>query len=281
MGVSKYKSRREVWLSKRGLLQDKDLSGSPHVARGVYLEPMVEQYIREHIDPTINSRENWTKHDKTGNKPVIKSSQMPQIMLLSGDHPLTGKPYAGGHPDGIGDAVLHEIKCPGSVSLGLIYREGVPVEWLYQVAHYQWLAGVEKGMLHIWSCDGWAPHTVEVDVEAGLGELLESEYIDFWTHVQNGTEPTDATEAQDHQFFLHAHEQMADILSDYHKYQTMAREASAGKDDARLRLLTYAGTRETILTMGHHAKLSHGKTKAGAKTVRVTVSENAEYKPDA
>lgn len=276
-----YRSRGGVWRMKRGETSDMDLSANRHVMRGNELEPMVERHIREHLDPSINSPENWKKHDAgvLAGRRIPNADPGAQIMLMDPrPHPLSGRPYIGGHPDGVGDEILWEIKCPTSKKFGLMARYGVPNEWLDQVQHYLRMSGLQKGCIVIWSCDDWEPVLVWVDADVTLHEHMREDYEHFWGCVISGEEPSNGSDAQDHEVIICDDEETAEIVALYKSLTTTKYETEKRIIHAKMRLVSALGPRRKLITPDHTVTLNRTTNKNGVEATRIIVSENA---PDA
>lgn len=283
LGRHMYRSRRAVWLAKRGETADLDLSGNPHVVRGEFLEPYVEKYIRDNIDPTINNEDAWQKHDALirAERRIPQRDPGAQIMLLNREpHPATGKPYIGGHPDGVGEEVLWEIKCPTSYKLARITREGLPAEWTFQVQHYMMLTGLLTGCVVVWDSDAWLPHLFWIDADLELHEIMRDEYRAFWQHVADGTEPTDGTRAQDHQVLVVTDEATEELLRTYKQVYNARYEGEREQKIVKAQILTAAQGRNCLITPSFTATIQRTKNRFGTESTRLTVSENAAMADD-
>ena len=284
LGRHLYRSRLAVWLAKRGKSADTDLSENPHVQRGNFLESYVETYIREKMDPTINNDAAWAKYDakQRAERRIPERSPDAQIMLLdtNNPHPITGKPYVGGHPDGIGDEILYEIKCPTTRKVDRIVREGAPAEWLFQVQHYLRLTGLALGKMVIWNADDWAPYVIDVHADLDLHEIMREEYETFWNHVANGTEPTDGSKAQDHQVHVNTDPEIEKHLREYKEAYNGRYEFENVQKRVRAQLLTAAQGRNCLITPSYTATINRRTNRYGTESTILTVSQNAAAQND-
>ena len=177
-GLNKYRPRswvvRQKALGRLGEWGDRDLSDNPHIQRGNQMEPLIDQWVRDNIDPTVG---HPSIYDEL-NEPGDPAPEAGQIFLL--DEELG----VGGHPDGVGEWILHEYKATTTRSLERVHKQGAKRKHLLQVHHYLWLTGREVGMLHYWNYNNWKPLTFRVKRRPNLYETLREEYEKVWTEVE-------------------------------------------------------------------------------------------------
>lgn len=275
LGKNDYETRYALWRSKvLGIRAD--LDGNPHVQRGNLVEPLIEEYVRKYEDASVNSEENWRKHDYgLGQRRFAARQDDAQIMLMHPEpSPVKGLPFIGGHPDGVGDDILWEFKCPTSYKLKRVIQTGIPENWYYQVQHYLMITKLPMGMLALWDCDRWEPYIVPVRPDPFLHAVMLDAYREFWTYVEN-EEPlpegalADCTANAEQQTVI-PDESLDRLLAAYAE-ATEERYGGEGRQKvARLLLLEAARGRKTIITPNWQAKITP-TTMFGKPTVRLTV----------
>lgn len=277
LGTHQYRSRLAVWQAKRGLVPDLDLSNNPHVLRGEVVEPIVEAYIRTHIDDGFNDQESWDVHDAgPAERRLPVRNPYEQIMLMDKElHPATGLPYIGGHPDGISvkTGILYEIKAPTSYKLERIINGGLPSEWVMQVQHYLMIAKLREARMVIWDCDAWQPHIMPIYADFDLHEIMRQTYREFWQHVVDGTEPVDGTDAIAHQVTVLDDEYIERLLREYRIQYNRRYHSEDRQKLIRMQIVTAAQGKRTLITPKYTAKIDP-VTMYGKPTVRLTVTEN-------
>lgn len=276
LGTHQYRTRRAVWETKRGVVADLDLDNNPHVLRGTTIEPLIEKYIRDNIDPTINDDAAWLKHNYGGAErriPVRDPEQ--QIMLMDSQlHPATGLPFIGGHPDGIGSSgILYEMKAPTSYKLDRIIREGLPSEWVMQVQHYLMIAKLREARMVIWNFDSWTPIVMPVYADFDLHEIMRAAYEEFWQSVVDGTDPVDGTDAIDHQVHILDDQDIERLLREYKIHYNRRYQSEDKQKELRMAIVTAAQGRRTLITPRYTARIDPMRSY-GKDTVRLTITEN-------
>ena len=273
LGKNRYRSRSQAWKQKREGL-DLDLSGNTHVQRGVLIEPLIEKYVFENIDPTVNSEDNWRKHDV--GRAERRYSHVPtdtQIMLLDDKvHPISGERYIGGHPDGVGDEILWEFKAPTSYKIAMIARMGLPPSWFYQVQHYLKITGLPMGKVAIWDCDKWEPIIIDVPPNRDIHIAMDEMYEEFWANVLVGTEPNDYDETN-YEELEHTAEEIDRVLAEYAAATSARYDGERDQKELRMQIMTMAKGRPKLAGDVYTADIQE-KKRYGKAYTQLTVSEN-------
>lgn len=249
------------------------------------MEPIIERYVREHLDPSCNSEANFAKHDSQCKKPGIDGTTgtLNQIFLRQ---EYRGVPL-GGHPDGVGDTILWEFKAPtmyktdrittdnDTIYLDDIFRSGLPLPWVIQTQHYMMLTGLQRGAVAVWNYDRWCPHVFYMNAHEGLHARLKDEYVDFWFYVESEMPPSATTVAMLESVEVISDVELDDILEAYDRAKRMRYDGKDLQRELKAKILTYAGDRKTIQTENYLATLSEIDGKYSTYT-RITVKDKSE-----
>lgn len=259
LGKNPYRPRKVVWQEKIDKL-DRDLD-NPHVTRGNTMEPIVETWIRENRDYTINSQEAFDRFDQSGKSADVhqgreSGSTATQIFLRDSE-----QSFVGGHPDGIGCDTLYEIKCPTQRKLKRIEQMGVPEYWIYQVQHYLMITGLPKGKLMIWDYDNWEPLVINVPPDRELHETMRQEYEVFWVCVQNEIEPPPHPDHEPGELSLIDDDALDELLAEYDRAYSMRYDGKEEQSKLKSKILTYAGDRTHLITDRFSCKISEVQRK--------------------
>ena len=304
LGLNKYRTRLEVYQSKMGLHKP-DFTNNKHVERGNSIEPTIERFVRENLDPTVNSEDQYLAHDsriaavraeataryqqehpaadpraareagldaaRGATTELIRSGQQINLMDECG--------YIGGHPDGVGDDILWEFKAPTMFTLERTLREGLPPRYYYQIQHYMMLTGKEKGACALWNYDRWEPYIIYVDADKALWNTLRQEYANFWFCCEMGVEPPSESQAQLEQVEVIDNPELDDLLGEYRVAYEMRYEGEKRQKDAKGRIMTIAQGASTIITPNYAATI--GTRKAYGKEYAVlTVKDREIVEPE-
>lgn len=246
LGQNPYKTIYDVWLEKTSG-EAEDVSNF-HMERGNYMEPLIEQHIRENLDPTLNSREMFDRLN------IGEGNNIDQITLL---HPTY--PFVGGHVDGLGEAVW-EMKAPTMRSFEWIVKDGISNNWIYQGQHYAWIVYARIGeakpvKVGIWNYDLWEPYVIEFDPDLELWERMEEVYTDFWDCVEMDIPPLATTQDEYDQINVISDERLDQILADYHKWYKLRYQAEEEQGKVRAQILSTSGGRSTLQTANWRAQI--------------------------
>ena len=132
LGISKYKTRRELAQEKLGLLPEQEETAP--MRRGKALEAIVADLYAEQTGRIVTARDEALVHPR--------------------------HPFITGHIDrdvatGDGMEGVLEIKCPGMAVFGRCKREGLPQEWVVQLQHYLGLKGASWGSFAVHNSELW------------------------------------------------------------------------------------------------------------------------------
>ena len=161
---SPYKTPHRLWAEKTGRVNEPDLSGNPHVQRGLREEPLARRSFE----------------DRHG------------VLLLPVCAESTAEPILRASLDGLTDAgVPVELKAPGPLRFAdaVANREQSALYRLYhaQVQTQIFVAGAEKAWISLYH-DGQA-----LDLEVPRDDECIARIVErareFWAHVERGTEP--------------------------------------------------------------------------------------------
>lgn len=213
LGQNPFQSRIDLFKHKSENGTHDEIVINGHIRRGVTLENIVIEWIRDNMDCSINSVDNWLRHDVNAKELMERYGEGharayveqriaagEQIMLMDTTHlsPVNGVPYIGGHPDGIGDGVLYEIKVPTSERVKRLANEGLSDSYYYQVQHMLWITGLPLAKVLVWDTDKWWPYVFEVEPDRITFGQFEQAYPAFWRGVEEGRPPEEIDEATDH-----------------------------------------------------------------------------------
>jgi putative phage-type endonuclease len=164
LGLSPYKTPWRLWAERVGLVRPADLSGNPHVARGVALEDAARQACEARLETLL--------------LPVCGESDT---------HPVLRASF-----DGLTDAGAPvELKAPSQGTWAEVARarEGSAAYRLYspQVQHQLYVAGADTGWLAFYFAGELELFEVRRD-ETLLSELVERA-LAFWEAVRTRHEP--------------------------------------------------------------------------------------------
>lgn len=240
MGMSKWKSRTEVWEEKTGRVAPPDLSNNQAVQWGLKLEKIIRQEAEVYL----------------GRKITVPGFRLSKVL-----------PYAGGHIDGMfsiertvalsrieqqkawgknknqrtrkeKERHLVELKSGNS----WVYKDGLPDYIEFQCRHYMhvWDSPICHVLVFLMDKKEFLRFDVVRDMD--VERKMLDEYVKFWTHVQQDTAPTPMTVqeaiAQDIQIEGFGHADYADI-------QTVA-EVAQLKAEIKERQATVAELEELL-----------------------------------
>lgn len=171
LGLSRYKTKRELWAEKTGRAEPRDLSNNPVVRYGVEHEPIARALFENERNVCV-----LPACGEMDEEPVFRAS------------------FDGFTPDG--EPV--EIKCPTDTTLKSVLtegREGVVFRHYYvQVQHQIMVAGAKRGFLVFF--DHGKIHTFEIIRDEELIARIREEGLKFhravldneWTAVDSAAE---------------------------------------------------------------------------------------------
>lgn len=266
MGDNKYKTVRSVWERLRGK-KDGDID-SQHIQRGNELEPLIEEWIRENRDPTLNNGEMYSLYDADDNSD--------QIFLR---HPEERR--LGGHPDGIAASspatkghTIWEIKAPASYSVENIRRYGLPARYKWQVQWYMHLAHkvhpVEQAVVCVWDCDEWNnPILISVPRNPEKGEELERRAKDLLFAAEMDTKPAAETYG-DQEVGVVTGEDVDQLLGAYRETKEVEKRLKEERKRLKAKILSRADGVNTLQTENNLARIKYNHGQYDATWLKVT-----------
>lgn len=167
-GLSPYKTARDVWAEKRGLVAPEELD-TPHIRRGNRQEPIALHVLVE--------REGGH---------VVRNPDLASL--------YPEKPHLVGTPDAVwtmpnGEAVLAEVKCPSIGAFRKMQREGLSYAYILQLQFYLGVYGFERGQWVIFSAEQDEVVTFPVLYDADLFATIQARVDEVWACVLSGEEP--------------------------------------------------------------------------------------------
>lgn len=288
LGVNEYRLPYAVWEEKTGRFVRGEIDNH-HIRRGNELEPTVERYVREHIDPTMNDADAFARFDAEGKDPA-KATTGTDLQIMLRDEV---QPFVGGHPDGVGAEILHEFKCPAvrkvdwikegtdprligtkaaPYDLDTIYKCGLPKTWIYQVQHYLMVTGLPLAMIHVWDPDIWRPVTYPIKPSPALHQRLRDEYEVFWDCVERDVEPTPFTPEEEPFWSICEDDDLDALAEEYVKHYSQQYESKDRARELKSKILTLIGDRPAVLT-GRHSVHSSVVDKGSYSYTRLIVKD--------
>lgn len=260
LGKNPYQTRLDIWRKKVEKI-DLNLDDNTHILRGNYIEPEIERWVRDNLDPTVNSKENFKRHHHG-------TPDEHQISLKHHKYD-----YITGHLDGIGDNIVWEFKAPAMRNYEYhvsdleegwstwydIERHGVSMAWILQVHHGLMITGLEYGCLAIWNYDEWRPFIYKIRRDEDLYEKMEDEYVEFWHYVQTKEPPPAITKHEYEQIEVIHDDELDRLLREYDAAKTAHYENKDRQADLKVRILTVAetlGIEGTMITDNYRANIS-------------------------
>jgi hypothetical protein len=267
MGDNKYKTVLSVWERLRG--KEQPAFESRHIDRGNDLEPLIEDWIKENVDPGLNSEEMYARYDAADDGSGQILLQDPEDERLAG------------HPDGIGpgdpftkDDVLREIKAPTSYAVEKIRKYGLPSRYKWQVQWYMHIANkigfIERAIVCVWDCDEWGnPIQITVPYDAEKGEELEYRAKNLLFAAEVGQKPSaptfDVTETE-----KFGDKEMGRMLREYRNVKDIERDLKEERKRLKAKILTRADGAEVIQTDDSLARIKRNWGKYDATRLSVT-----------
>ena len=267
MGKNQYKTVLSVWERLRGVSQPE--VSSPHIDRGNDLEPLIEDWIKENVEPDLNSQAMYEIYDRG-------DDGSGQILL---QHPED--PRLAGHPDGIGpgdaftdDHVLWEIKAPMSRSVSDIRKYGLPSRYKWQVQWYMHLANkvhpITRAVICVWDCDLWGnPIQISVPYNRPKGLELEDRAKNLLFAAEVGQKPAAPTFDKQETEKV-GDEQMAQMLRTYREVKDLERDLKEERKRLKSKILSRADGAEVVQTDDSLARITRNWGQYDATRLKVT-----------
>jgi len=260
---NKYKTRRDVWERLAGKRKSTDLENTGHIARGNTLEPIVEDWIREHVDGTINGDRAYDEFDAGG-------GHGGQIFL---QHPKYE--WIGGHPDGIGyqcghkattlgEPVIYEIKTPTTYNVKKIDRHGIVGRYFWQVQHYMMITGIKESVVVIWDYNSWTGNMYYVPAEEELHAQMMEEYKDMYFCAKTGVLPEPTTEIARQSQEVRDEEELDRLLQEYNHWKNVKYEGKDKTKKLKGKILSLIDGAEVVNTPNMRASIRYNVGKYDA-----------------
>jgi hypothetical protein len=267
MSDNKYKTVLSVWERLRG--KEQPPFESRHIDRGNELEPIIENWIQENVEPDLNSDRMYEIYNQG-------DDGSGQILL---QHPED--PRLAGHPDGIGpgDAftdghVLWEIKAPSSRSVDNIRKYGLPSRYKWQVQWYMHLANqihvIKRAVVCVWDCDQWGnPIQISIPYSRPKGLELEDRAKNLLFAAEVGQKPSAPTFDKQETERV-GDEEMARLLRTYREVKDVERELKEERKRLKSKILTRADGAEVVQTTDSLARITRNWGQYDATRLSVT-----------
>jgi YqaJ-like viral recombinase domain. len=266
LGSNKYKTVLDVWERLRGHEQPE--FSSQHIDRGNALEPIIEEWIRENMEPDLNSEEMYERYDA--------GDETDQIFL---QHPED--PRLAGHPDGIGPGdpfstgnVIWEIKAPTSYSVDKIRKYGLPERYKAQVQWYMHIGervgSINRAVIVVWDSDEWGnPIQISIPRDPELGKKLESLGKNLLFAVEVGQKPAAATYDERERETV-GDEDMNRMLQEYREVKDIERRLKEERKRLKSKIITRADGAEVVQTDSSLARIEYDWGRYDATRLSVT-----------
>ena len=166
LGLSPFKTRRELYLEKKGLAPD--IIETKAMQRGTYLEPIVANLYEKETGRTVAIHPDSLRH--------------PTIACMSAniDRAILN--------DARGLGVI-EIKCPGLKVFTKCKREGLPSHYITQLQHYLSFPKFKWGAFVIFSAELWEMIHFDVEPDNEIIDIIQAKDTEFWQMLEAGIEP--------------------------------------------------------------------------------------------
>lgn len=209
------------------------------IVRGNVLEPFIERWIRDSgFDPTINDDEmflqfdtendindvSWDPKHDGGNPWNTKHNCRTQIFVRDSGHQYE---YLGGHVDGIGHSIIHEMKAPRIHNIEYMQTYGVKWQYIVQVQFYMMLTNRTTGWIHVWDYDSWEPMSFKVYADQDLWTRMRSTCEYFWGCVQQNELPSIEWQAKMGYTHLFTNEELNEVIKEVYEAREMKKAGDA------------------------------------------------------
>lgn len=266
---NEYKTRLDVWERLAGKRTSADLENVGHIKRGNVMEPIVEEWIRENLDASINSDALYQEYDAGGGHDG-------QIFLEHEEHE-----WIGGHPDGIGNQcqhpnvpegvpVIYEIKTPTMYNVQQIDRSGLKGRYFWQVHHYMMITGAPAAVVVIWDYNQWTGIPYLVPAEPALHAQMLEEYQDLYFCAMSGILPEPETQVQRESQELVDHPELERLMAEYDEANSLYYDSKDDRKKLKGQILSLVGDAEIINTPTHRATIRRNVGKYDATYLKVT-----------
>jgi len=268
MSDNPYKTVLSVWERLRG--KEQPPFESQHIDRGNRLEPIIEDWIKDNVEPNLNSDSMYEIYD-------AEDDGSGQILLR---HPEDSR--LAGHPDGIGpgdpfteDHVLWEIKAPSSRSVDDIRKYGLPNLYKWQVQWYMHLANrihtIKRAVVCVWDCNQWGnPIQISIPHNPEKGQELEDRAKNLLFAAEVGQKPSASTFDKS-ETEKEGDENMTRMLREYREVKDVEKTLKEERKRLKAKILTRADGAELVQTEDSLARISYNWGRYDA--TRLSVSD--------
>ena len=175
LGVSPFKTKRELWMEKRGLIEEPELT--PAMKRGIVLEDVIAKLYSDITKRKLRRKNKVVYHPKY------------PFMLANFDRLIVGE-----KDKGLG---VLEIKCPGLKVFSQCKREGLPNYYTVQGQHYTAFPNIKWVAFAIFNAERWELIHFDVDKDDEFVDTIIQADDEFWKMVVNGIEPEEVEQKID------------------------------------------------------------------------------------
>lgn len=176
LGVSPFKTKKELWMEKRGLIEEPE--PTPAMKRGRVLEPVVAELYKETTGRKLRRKNQIIQHKK---HPFILANLDREIV---------------GSGNGYGGPGVLEIKCPGLKVFSQCKREGLPDYYTIQLQHYLEVTGRNWGSFVVFNAERWELLWFDVKRDNELIDYIIEADLGFWKLVEEGKAPEEEQQPQ-------------------------------------------------------------------------------------
>lgn len=217
LGVSPFKTVRELWDEKLGLVEDAPPTAA--MERGTYLEPVAAQLYMDKTGRKVKRVNDILRHKEH------------DWMLANIDRQIQSE-------NGKGPGIL-EIKCPGLSVFSKCKREGLQDYYIVQLQHYLAVSDRSWGAFAVFNAERWELIHFDVDRDQELIDLIISHDRDFWQMVQEGRVPEETAPVVDlppvepTELYTMDSPAWKEAIERLREAQEIKKEAMALEDDAK------------------------------------------------
>ena len=293
MGVSEHGNWTDVW--KRFMYQENiplDPEEKRDLLRGLAIEPHIEAYIRKHVDPTINDREQFERFDIENDIDDIFWND------LDGGNPWNGtttetnggartqifaqdrhQPYLRGHIDGVGERIW-EFKAPSLSNIQYMNDYGVKEEYIVQCQFYMMITGHTRGAVVVWDYNNWEPSILHIRKSDHMHEQMRLITRRFWEALESGEPPSLRYQRKMGYLHLYEHDELDDELLTFYETREARKVLEKKEAEMKPRILTavnavWAEDEKTCQFITTNHKVRATRTNRGeTQYVTLTVGTN-------
>lgn len=203
LGVSESGDWTDVW-KRLKYNEETKLDEEEHrdLLRGKVIEPHIEGYVREHLDPSINAPVHFERYDTENdfddlfwnefdhgnpwNGSIGETNGGTRTQIFARD---TMQEYLGGHIDGVGDEMIWEMKAPRTYNVEYMNTYGVDKAYIAQCQFYMMITGKPRGAIAIWDYNSWTPNVLYIKRDEHMQRVMRTLTRNLWESLENDTVP--------------------------------------------------------------------------------------------